>query len=619
MRGAALPADQRRVFRVSLIVAMGAVALPMVVLIVRLLRTRYLATSDFALIQLRVGDVGGSQTPLVGVYSRFGWNHPGPMLFYVLAAPFRLFGSDGPALRASGTLVDLVAATASVALIGRRARAGALGWPGLALGTVVILVVLRALGGEFLGAPWNPNLVVLPLLVLALVTWSVLCRDHWMFPIGVALASFATQTHVGATGVAAALLVGGGVALLVDTSRGRVNRPGRLVVGSVLVAAVCWLPAVVDQASSSGGNLSALWRYWTTEHASVVGWARAGRIVAAQLTLPAPWVTGHEQVAPFAGGLGPDSHVPWVLGLVIGAGLVAWRRRDRESVALCVVVLLMAGSAWASIARIVDEPYGYLVRWMWLVGALAWLAIGWTAMRAFGAGSRARTTPSATTPAGVSPTSRLRWSSVVGSVVVGLCALALVVATTLSGLHAGPPSPRSERALLRLDRKLISAARRAETPLIVEGAASLGSAELASGIVARLQQAGVRAGLKSELAWQVGVDHVVDPRDARAVWVAALDDEVAAYRADPHYRLVASYDPLNMHERAELDRLGALLHAGNASELLRARRWVARHPRRWARYSELATRGVLAAVFVTTPNRVGRAPQGRSLIPPAAR
>ena len=118
---------------IAVIAALVVVSVPLVVMIVRVLRTPYLATSDFALIELRVADVGGGNTPLVGVYSRFGWNHPGPLLFYVLALPYRVLGADGPALRASGVLVNLVAAAGGVVLFARRARRGALPWVGLAL------------------------------------------------------------------------------------------------------------------------------------------------------------------------------------------------------------------------------------------------------------------------------------------------------------------------------------------------------------------------------------------------------------------------------------------------------------------------------------------------------
>src|SRR5437868_1919006 len=49
---------------------------------------------DWSVLELRTRDVGSTSTPLVGPYSRFGWNHPGPLMFWLLAVPYRLFGQS---------------------------------------------------------------------------------------------------------------------------------------------------------------------------------------------------------------------------------------------------------------------------------------------------------------------------------------------------------------------------------------------------------------------------------------------------------------------------------------------------------------------------------------------
>lgn len=48
-------------------------------------------SGDWAVLTMRVEDVG-RHTPLVGPYSRFGWNHPGPLMYWLLAFPYHLFG-----------------------------------------------------------------------------------------------------------------------------------------------------------------------------------------------------------------------------------------------------------------------------------------------------------------------------------------------------------------------------------------------------------------------------------------------------------------------------------------------------------------------------------------------
>ena len=69
---------------------------------VLLIKHGYATASDISIIELHVRDVFTRHTPLVGPYSRFGWNHPGPALYYVLAIPYWLSGrsSSGLALGA---------------------------------------------------------------------------------------------------------------------------------------------------------------------------------------------------------------------------------------------------------------------------------------------------------------------------------------------------------------------------------------------------------------------------------------------------------------------------------------------------------------------------------------
>ena len=75
-------------------VAAGLLAVPALVLLVRAARATWVPSSDWAAIEARTRDVWTSHASLVGPYSRYGWNHPGPLLFYVLAVPYRLLGSQ---------------------------------------------------------------------------------------------------------------------------------------------------------------------------------------------------------------------------------------------------------------------------------------------------------------------------------------------------------------------------------------------------------------------------------------------------------------------------------------------------------------------------------------------
>ena len=60
--------------------------LPVLVVLVTRTGRSYTPVSDIAPIDLRVRDVWSSHVPLVGAYSR-GWNHPGPLMLWLLAIP----------------------------------------------------------------------------------------------------------------------------------------------------------------------------------------------------------------------------------------------------------------------------------------------------------------------------------------------------------------------------------------------------------------------------------------------------------------------------------------------------------------------------------------------------
>ncbi len=267
------PVPARRfAVRGPLLVACIVVAVPFVILALRLLFSHWVSTADTALEELRVRDVGSPRTPLVGPWSRYGWNHPGPLIFYLLAIPYRALGAGPGAFLAGAAVINALAVVASAILLWRRGR-----FIGCALGLVITLAVVRALGGTFLGSPWNPYLIVLPLLALVLVVWSVASGDSWLLPVVVALGSFVIQSHVGAAAVVLALVGIATVAVGVDGRRGRVRRYHRVLGWSAAVAAFLWWPPILEQFRHDGGNLTKLWSFWTASHDSTPGIVNGAR------------------------------------------------------------------------------------------------------------------------------------------------------------------------------------------------------------------------------------------------------------------------------------------------------------------------------------------------------
>jgi hypothetical protein len=103
------------------VVALVAVAAMGVVEAVRIAGSSHpqIFAGDIALIDLGARDAWRGHQ-LLGPYSRFGWHHPGPVLFYLMALPGRLMG-NGPGINLAAVLINAAAAVAAVALVWRRA------------------------------------------------------------------------------------------------------------------------------------------------------------------------------------------------------------------------------------------------------------------------------------------------------------------------------------------------------------------------------------------------------------------------------------------------------------------------------------------------------------------
>ena len=78
----------------------------------------YLPSADQAWIELQIRDIG-QRSVLLGPYSRFGWFHPGPILYYLLWLPYRITGSTSLSLCFAALTLNAVALV-GIALVAKR-------------------------------------------------------------------------------------------------------------------------------------------------------------------------------------------------------------------------------------------------------------------------------------------------------------------------------------------------------------------------------------------------------------------------------------------------------------------------------------------------------------------
>lgn len=196
-------------------------------------------------------DVVTRRTPLLGMPSTLGeggrpWpHHPGPMLFWALAVPLRVFGSAPAGLMVGVGLVNVAAIVALAMFVRRRS------------GAIAMLFALAALTSAFfsigqgaLSSVLNPEIAIAPLGLFLVLAWSMADGDLLAVPMTAFVGSFIVQTYLLYAPLVGALTALGVVGLVATRARDRAGarhertsmRP--YVLATIVVVAVCWCTAV---------------------------------------------------------------------------------------------------------------------------------------------------------------------------------------------------------------------------------------------------------------------------------------------------------------------------------------------------------------------------------------
>lgn len=487
MGDAGAAARGRRVDPVALAAAALVLVVPLTA-VVSSLRHPWVPVNDWAQIESAVRDVGTGDTPLTGAPSRFGWHHPGPWPYYLLAPFYRLAPADrGLLFGAAMTNLLGVGAIVGLALRWSRVRA-VVALAGLAL-------FLRGLGVEFLLDPWNPNLAVVPL-ALFLVLCVEIARGErrgWVVPAAVGVGSYAVQAHLGL--LVPVVLLAMVTALLRRRSlradgdpdpgagSGGVSRRSWLAAGAILL--VAWVPPVVDQVTGDG-NLGRLARWTAGAELVEPGPWEEGRLDASEVLGRTSWLL--DPVGLWLGRWQAPSSGPLVLAasasalrlvllaMVVGATVWALRRLraddpdgDRRdvtvpatlaAVGLVAVVLALVGTR--------GVPFLWSLRWATAAMLLGFLAAGW-ALAAVAERHLAATAGaggSATGTAGGSEARSRAWARVVAG--AGLAAVALPVAVAVWWGSTGDQPVKADSDLWLRLRPDLERLLRDEEPVVVE-------------------------------------------------------------------------------------------------------------------------------------------------------
>jgi hypothetical protein len=366
-----MDATRNRTASLILIVAVLVPCLPATLGFLRSGVPDILSTGDAATLELATLHASrGAQ--FVGPYSRFGWNHPGPLMFYLATPIYVAFGRNGPALNIFALLAN---ATIMIAIVlsAWKLRGFTFAFLVAALLSVYILVAVPHLPTN----EWNPVLPILPLVLLSLISVRMALGAVHLLPVFVFVASAVAQTHIGFIPEVAALCIyitfsirkrslGTPASFIARQHWERVKR----LTFAVLV--VCWALPLSEAAFNHGGNIWQLLAFWEPKHFGQHRWAIAiATVLRGMGYLPLALArTAHVPVsvvpdfALMSVGIAQTLLLIWILR-------VSRRQRDEVAIVFATTVLIQIAVAVIAVRAIRGEIYDYLVIWTSALGLTA--------------------------------------------------------------------------------------------------------------------------------------------------------------------------------------------------------------------------------------------------------
>lgn len=308
----------------------------------------------------------------LGPYSRFKWNHPGPVLFYLQVPLYFATGQRFGGLN----LTSIVIAATTIAGLVVVVRSAA-GRAAAALTTVVIVGGLFATGMNLTTSFWNPIVVILPLAATGVAAAAVAVGGRWWLPVVAVGASAVVQTHVGTVPLAG-LFVAVAVVGAVVTSR----RDLRALIAPAAVAGAAsillWALPVFQQVTQQPGNLGLLLQAFRTPPDHLHGLGEIVRKVTGLLVLDGDRIVTRSVRSSST----PPPFSTWFvvrLGALLAAsavlGVAAWRRGRRFEGVLSGLALGSTVVFLWSLRRVEGELHLYLALNALAVAVLLYLSV----------------------------------------------------------------------------------------------------------------------------------------------------------------------------------------------------------------------------------------------------
>jgi hypothetical protein len=307
---------------------------------------------------------------LVGPYSQYDWNHPGPLLFYVLAPLYYVSGYHEMSLRWTALTIN-VASIAAMILLARR---HATKWLAPAIALTAFVFIWRV-GGDFAFSAWNPHIIVLPLGLLVCVCSAIATGTISLLPLAAFLASLIAQSNVAGVPAASVVFLAGVIGALyrwrqlpaADRTRGisTFNKTAWLM-------ALLWFGPLADEVvRHPWGNLGQVEQFFAQSSATHQSIGATAQYFGHYFLGPLAWTVKN------AVGWRASADVPlWeplAAALILGMlGVLAWRTRRTQPFESLLATITVAASVVAAYAtyRIPITVGDYQIFWISSLGCV---------------------------------------------------------------------------------------------------------------------------------------------------------------------------------------------------------------------------------------------------------
>jgi len=321
-----------------------------------------------------------------GAYSRFHWNHPGPLLYQVLTPLYVLSGQREISIKWTVLLINIAALAGLLSVVARRA-------PVLSISIGLALAPFLFREQRLLFWAWNPIVPILPFACAIALSGGISTGAVALLPLFYAVASFIVQSHVGFAPLVVTLVATTTSALIWRLSWARSTERAELFRPVSITAAVLlalWIVPIAHELRTFPGNLTHLVEFFWTAPRDPRGWEATFGITANQLlgSFIPRWQVTTTAEAP--------ADAPWWIvaaagvqfPLLLAAGIRARRRGASFEGAFALTLLMVSTIGLCAVAAIVGPASDYLLVWLPMLGALNLGVIANEALKLFRAAPR---------------------------------------------------------------------------------------------------------------------------------------------------------------------------------------------------------------------------------------